>query len=155
MSQATPTRRRWYQFSIGTMLLLVTVFAVWLGWELSYIRERKAAMATVERAGGTALPLAVLQQRAAESGRVTIHLSERSHFSYVAHESLHLPSVPFWRRWLGDEPICLVAVRSSTAQDDAPLKSLFPEAQVTVLDAELEAMNVTSPMPKAPPAPIK
>ena len=32
MPQAPPTRRRWFQFGFGTMLVLVTVFAVWLAW---------------------------------------------------------------------------------------------------------------------------
>jgi hypothetical protein len=44
MSQAHPTRRRWLQFSLGTMLLLVSlvaVFLAWLAWELSYIRDRQ------------------------------------------------------------------------------------------------------------------
>jgi hypothetical protein len=35
MPTTPPTRRRWYQFGLGTMLLLVTVFAIWLGWELN------------------------------------------------------------------------------------------------------------------------
>ena len=30
MSQAPPTRRRWFQFSLGTMSLAVRVLAIWL-----------------------------------------------------------------------------------------------------------------------------
>ena len=54
MSQAPPTRRRWFQFGLGTMLLLVTVFAVWLGWELSYIREHGLTLRAVPTEGGLA-----------------------------------------------------------------------------------------------------
>jgi hypothetical protein len=35
--------RRWFWFSVGTMLLVVTVFALWLGWQLKLIRDRKNA----------------------------------------------------------------------------------------------------------------
>ena len=35
-------RRRWYQFSLGTMLLLVTLFAVWMAGDLRIIRERQS-----------------------------------------------------------------------------------------------------------------
>ena len=42
-----PSHRRWFQFGTGTMLLLVTIFALWLGWELSYIRERQATIVTL------------------------------------------------------------------------------------------------------------
>ena len=39
MSQA-PSRRRWYQFGIGTMLVTIALFALWLGWEMHKVRER-------------------------------------------------------------------------------------------------------------------
>ena len=34
------TRRRWLQFSLGSMFLAMTGFAAWLGWELRFIRGR-------------------------------------------------------------------------------------------------------------------
>ncbi len=47
----TSPRRRWFQFGIGTMLVLVTVFALWLGCELKFIRDRKAVIADAAREG--------------------------------------------------------------------------------------------------------
>jgi hypothetical protein len=45
MSDATPTtRRRWYQFSLRTMLLLMAIVAVsfsWIGYNLNLIRQRQ------------------------------------------------------------------------------------------------------------------
>jgi hypothetical protein len=45
MREATPNtivRRRWFQFGLGTLFLVVTAFAVWLGLELQFIRARQA-----------------------------------------------------------------------------------------------------------------
>jgi hypothetical protein len=43
MLDATPNttvRRRWFQFGMGTLFLVVTAFAIWLGLELQFIRAR-------------------------------------------------------------------------------------------------------------------
>src|SRR5579863_2209083 len=81
----TPPRRRWFQFGIGTMLLLVTVFAVWLSWELNYVRHRKACVAKVS-AVGQVVSCATNQEWAKQSGTV--------------HEPFR---IPWWRRLMGDE----------------------------------------------------
>jgi hypothetical protein len=38
----TPSRRRWFQFALGAMFVLVTVFAVWLGWNVKQVHQRRA-----------------------------------------------------------------------------------------------------------------
>jgi hypothetical protein len=45
MAEEAPTRRRWFQFSLRTMLLLVTVFGVWLGYEMNWIHSRRSFLA--------------------------------------------------------------------------------------------------------------
>jgi hypothetical protein len=42
MPTTPPTRRRWFQFGIGTMLVLVTVFAAILAYHINWIRQRAA-----------------------------------------------------------------------------------------------------------------
>ncbi|HEY4310229.1 MAG TPA: hypothetical protein VGN12_12330 [Pirellulales bacterium] len=42
MSKPFAIRRPWLQFGLGTVFLVVTAFAIWLGWELSFIRQRQA-----------------------------------------------------------------------------------------------------------------
>jgi len=34
--------RRWFQFSLGTLFLIVTVVCCWLGYQLNWIRQRRA-----------------------------------------------------------------------------------------------------------------
>ena len=44
----TPPRRRWFQFSVRTLLVLVTAVAIlsnWLGYHLNWIRQRHAFIA--------------------------------------------------------------------------------------------------------------
>src|ERR1700686_1646181 len=53
MAEAPSTRRRWFQFSLGTMLLAVMALAVWLGWNLSYVRQREATIKFLKTANGT------------------------------------------------------------------------------------------------------
>ena len=38
----TKPRRRWFQFSLTSLFLLTTLVALWLAWELSYVRERRS-----------------------------------------------------------------------------------------------------------------
>jgi hypothetical protein len=52
MSMLTPSRRRWFQFSLRTMFMAVTVFALWLGWELRIVRQRLAMLREITEARG-------------------------------------------------------------------------------------------------------
>ena len=50
-----PKRRRWYQFSLRTLLIVVTLSAIplgWVGWKLEQARRERAAIAWVEEMGG-------------------------------------------------------------------------------------------------------
>jgi len=59
MTNETPNtkpRRRWYQFSLRTLLIVVTLSAVplgWVGWKLEQGRRQRAVIAWVETAGGS------------------------------------------------------------------------------------------------------
>src|SRR5262245_53532355 len=44
-------KRRWLRFSLRSLLIVVTIFGVWLGWELQIVRHRKAERARLEKLG--------------------------------------------------------------------------------------------------------
>ena len=120
MPQAAPTRRR-LQFSLGALLLLVTVFAVWLGWELHFVRERQAVVELAAECGGNAVTCAEMEALCEEQGA-----------------TVYKPAViPFWRHWLGD-----AAVEAFRVPSDAPKQLLdrvaqaFPESQVWQFDRD-------------------
>ena len=41
----TAPKRRWFRWSLRTMFVVVTLFAVWLGYSLNWIRERDKILA--------------------------------------------------------------------------------------------------------------
>ena len=49
MDANLPKPRRWFRFSLRTLFLLVTVFCVWLGYHLNWMRERHAFLASLPK----------------------------------------------------------------------------------------------------------
>ncbi|MBI2826476.1 MAG: hypothetical protein HYX69_17510 [Planctomycetia bacterium] len=97
MSDAAPKpRRRRFQFSLGTLLLVMTLFAVWLAWELRFIRERQAFMAWVEKTLATEVNHAWLFDPLAKPAQI-----------------------PTWRRWLGDKPVDVLLLPYVATDADA------------------------------------
>lgn len=47
-----PGKRRWFQFSLRTFLILLTVFGVWLGLHVRSAKRQKEAVAAIEAYGG-------------------------------------------------------------------------------------------------------
>ncbi|MBI2825762.1 MAG: hypothetical protein HYX69_13840 [Planctomycetia bacterium] len=127
MADAEPKpRRRWFQFGLGTMFVLLTLAAVWLGWELKFIRDRKAMYAFVKDRGGSVR-------------------ARRDCPPYGVHQwTIETPPerIPRWRRWLGDETVCFVVWPSSAQESDIQkAKAMFPEAKTitsTFLDEASE-----------------
>ncbi len=108
-------RRRWLpRYSLRTLFIVLTVIGCWLGYELSWIRQRQKARQWLERAGGCYVELFALQQHPA-------------------------PTIPFWRTWLGDQAVTAIVIPSNTwgatrGYGIERLRQLFPET--TVCDRE-------------------
>lgn len=51
--------RRWYQFQLGTLMIVVTILATFLGYHVNWIRQRHKFLVEVDRsADGRYFPLA-------------------------------------------------------------------------------------------------
>jgi hypothetical protein len=110
VNEACAPRRRWFQFGIGSMLLLVTAFAVWLGWGLQRVREREAMLKYL-----------------ATQTNVRVYNAE---FTY---EIKPWKRLPLTGRLLGAEPIHYITLpkeRYLSEEDRQRIASLFPEASV-------------------------
>jgi len=53
----TAPKRRWFRYSLRTLFVVVTLFACWLGWNPSRIRERERVMKVVLSYGGSTATL--------------------------------------------------------------------------------------------------
>jgi len=51
-TRAAKPRRRWFQFSLATLLLVMTLFAVWLGWRTDRAHRQRRAVAALRALGG-------------------------------------------------------------------------------------------------------
>lgn len=108
----TKRRRRWFAFSLRTLFVLVTAFAIWLGWNLSIVRERQAMWNSIEARGGS------------------INGLNDYPFDYDGPEV----EVPLPRRILGDRAALIIFLETEEFSDEeiAQVKAIFPEAQYSI-----------------------
>ena len=101
MPESTPQpRRRWFQFSLASLFFLTTLVAIWLAWELAFIRERQVWIKQ-----NTSL---------LEPGQSTPPV--------VAH-------IPWWRMLLGDEAVPTIENSDDWPEEERVYATkLFPEA---------------------------
>ncbi|HEY4310004.1 MAG TPA: hypothetical protein VGN12_11175 [Pirellulales bacterium] len=113
---APTTRRRWFQFGVGTALATLMVTA-WITREVKLVYERHAALSWLKENGIGVMTVAHAYQSAGHWGG-----------GYVP------PSIPWWRRVLGDEPIPSLIFPAGNSSDEDALKArcsrLFPEAEI-------------------------
>jgi len=152
-------RRRWFQYSLRTLFVLMTVVALWLAWELSFIRERQAwlrenpalvdqdaALSPVPLAQIVTPPVAAdassapmltdINVPAASSDLVPASApnSVNATYVYIAQSPPRSPreaTIPFWRRMLGDTAVAEInAPDEWTDAERAHVTKLFPEAEL-------------------------
>jgi hypothetical protein len=112
-------RRRWPRFSIRTLLIAVTVFCVWLGWQLQIVRERKAVRELVVHSGGI---YGVYVENYGEPPDVAIAPT------LVARRAF---DIPWYRRLFGD--IAVRKIKAPRRWPDAQLRraaDAYPEADI-------------------------
>jgi hypothetical protein len=107
-----PPSRRLFRFSLRTMFVVVTVVAVWLGWELKFVRERQAWVQANKALIRPGEPVPV-------GSVVGMYIDSGATQSYF----------PIWRRWLGDAPVPTIVFPEPWTNHDS-VKRLFPEAEL-------------------------
>jgi hypothetical protein len=60
MNEPKPPRRRWFQFGLRTMFVVVAFFAIWLGYQANWVRQRHDAQAWLDEHLSTIPPGAFL-----------------------------------------------------------------------------------------------
>ena len=132
MTTPIPPRRRWFQFSLRTVFVGVTLVAMWLGWELKFVRERQAFLSDLS---GPYEWKALMSEFRGDSAVLEYEL-----------RGVSRPiSIPFWQRWLGDEAVAAMKVTSEQKVVEA--KRLFPEIRLL---QDATDTDVTRPLATQP-----
>src|SRR5262245_42717557 len=130
-------RHAWWRFSLRTLLVGVTLLAVWLGWNANTVLQRKAMRRWIERIGGRA---AVDGQSAFLSGETYLPWFWRQ----ADEQRWRLTP---WRRLMGDQPMDTVVLPPHVeARDLHRVQVLFPEVRmINQLAAEPAVSTAASP----------
>ncbi|HEY2837571.1 MAG TPA: hypothetical protein VGJ26_00365 [Pirellulales bacterium] len=131
MPEPQPLIRRW-TYSLRTLFLAVTLAAVflvvllWIRGEMAFIRERREAIANTKAPMGD-----IVADLAASMIDQDIFVEKPA-----PSESL---GIPFWRVWLGDQPIQSITLRRAATEEELTHgKRLFPEATVERFNVEFK-----------------
>jgi hypothetical protein len=112
----TPNRR-WFRFSLRTLFLLMTVFGIWLGWQVRVVHARKA----------------LLQEARAYEGKWSASSYYREWCGTCAKFQEQRRSISWLRTLLGDVKIGHVQVAQDTPQQLVDrLYESFPGADIVV-----------------------
>jgi hypothetical protein len=104
-------RRRWFQFSIGSLFVAIALVALLLFTEMRYVRERQRLIKLAEHAH-------------------TVSSMSAIDFSPLLKGGPP-PSLPIWRTWLGDEAVLLMQFTGTWPEaEQARIKGYFPEAKI-------------------------
>jgi hypothetical protein len=108
---------RWLRFSLRTLFVVVTIFGVWLGWNLKIVRERNRLLDYVH----------ILARL--EAGEADPDIKSRQERKYPG--DWECIRIPWTRRVLGDSSYIAIAVPdSATSKLIAEIEAAFPEAEL-------------------------
>ena len=122
MTEIKP-KRRWFQFSLRTFLIAVTLFGGWIGWNLHEVRQRKQALEFIVLRKGT--------------------VSVYSNNDVMEREPPWRASkLPWMWRMLGSEPIRKIDLGMNLSGFDAQtITAWFPESEIEWWDGKQTRRN--------------
>src|SRR5688572_1153388 len=99
-------KRRWLRFSVRTLLVAVTIFCMWLGWQVSIVRERKAVQDLV----------------LGRHAKLNPGYKQPKTITYFVGKPYYEPPRSWFRQLLGDVGLITVRADSFTADELARIK---------------------------------
>lgn len=106
-------RRTWFRFSLRSLFVLVTLVGVWLGYQMSIVRERQALLASIVARGG------IVTETDPSAARMP-----------------DIEDIPWYRRILGDRAVASIGMGAEIPSGVAYPATVgrvlraFPEAEV-------------------------
>ena len=118
----TAHKRRWPRFSLRTLFVVVTVFCVWLGWNLPIVRQREQVLVSLRS-----------EHRILVEGEYA-NVVNVMDAPWVFKKGLLSPSssLPVSWRLLGVKPIAMTIYVpfGELNSEGQRIRALFPESQV-------------------------
>ncbi len=143
-------KRRWFNYSLRTLFVVVTVLCVWLGWNVNIVQQRRAA-----RTRSKPHSIDAVEWAHATTARDREHIDPRivgiakSKWCRKQADPTAGPHISAIRRWLGDEPIGFVAVWNDS--DFPSVRALYPEAMTVMFT---ESSDSQDPLPMSFGGPV-
>ena len=111
MSMTLQPKRRWFQFGLRSLLVVMTAICIWLGWNGRQVYRRAQILERVRN-------------------------DQFSYFGGGLHSLSWEEKLPYIWRLLGARPQSAIAVQRDRYTDDeiAEIRVLFPEANIFVAD---------------------
>ena len=110
--------RRWFSFSLRSLLIVMTLLCVWMAWEMSIVRQRARMLK---------------QLQTSHAFHITTAKNWASAFP-AGNSPVPVARIPLLRRWLGDEAIQEIGfyghMIGASQPSVAQVSKLFPEAKV-------------------------
>lgn len=112
-------RRRWFQFGIGTMLILMTVLAGLLAYSAHWIHHRRALLALPGVSGVDGDEAGIMNTALPAGGGPPQNLAVDPQFA------------PWPLSWLGERGYIVIVLSASASEAErARVQALFPEAEI-------------------------
>ena len=136
-------KRRWFSFSLRTLFVVVTVFCLWLGWNVQIVHERNAMRDKIRRNGGWVVIESSAKGFITSQGPVEYNGGQ---ITYPASLEIRETSPDFQplnpisivRRMLGDENVVMVQVKRESEVES--VQRVFPGC-IVVVDRLLSVPN--------------
>jgi hypothetical protein len=115
MAAMTPApKRRWFQWSLRTLFVVVTLVACCLGYQLNWIRERHSLIDVPQQTGvDPEYDIALMPM------------------SLRASLQVETKDAPWPLRWLGERGVYTLYMRDDMPESEvARIRALFPEAEI-------------------------
>jgi uncharacterized SAM-binding protein YcdF (DUF218 family) len=115
-----PTRRRWFQFSLATLFVLVTLCAIFFGWlarEWEIVRHRKVLLGQIEASDANVFT----------GGQATF---KHSPVIKIVRHGDHAFRISKLRQRFGDTSVTDILFRRQLTDADREAVKAFPDADI-------------------------
>jgi hypothetical protein len=148
------THAPWFRFNLKAMFVVFTLVAIWLGWNVSIVQQRKHLRALIDdrpASGGTMAVITAAEGNAAApkavKDQIAPHVIEAFQIRNRGGTTIGPRSggdLSLLRRWLGDELVFIILLDDELDIREE-VESTFPEAMIVIREADVDDDDASRP----------